>query len=435
MSHSIEVVSPVSRKIIVSVPAEEVNAALSAAAKEVGAGVTLPGFRKGKAPASVIEKRLTAEVYSRASESLVNKQVEQILAQENLKPLSRLEFDGDPIARGKDLNFNFTFETLPEIALPEDLTALSVAMGSTEATPEYIAEFATNIRRRFASLEDVNEVRLPENGDIVTIDVDGEVEGKPVEGMKVREYSIQLTEPQEGKQLSELDNIIRRLHPGEEGNGSMLCPEDHPDPSLRGKTADLHVKLHKIQKQILPELNEEFAKKAGFKDVEALNKSITEQATRSKASAVRSEAEQALLDSCLEGLEFPLPEIVVKEQQEEYENELRSYLRQQGLEKDAVEESVKTMQDENRRQGEERARAFVFLAALAQREKLEVSPQEVDYQIMRMASQYGEDFRKLRDALYNNGAVASIRDRILNQKAMDLMFDKAQKVSKEASAN
>ena len=142
MSYSIEVVSPVARKISVSVPAEEVNAALSAAAKAVGANVTLPGFRKGKAPAAVIEKRLTAEVYARASESMVNKQVEEILGKENLKPLSKMDFDGDPIARGKDLNFSFSFETLPEIALPEDLSALSVAMGPTEATAEDVEEFA-----------------------------------------------------------------------------------------------------------------------------------------------------------------------------------------------------------------------------------------------------------------------------------------------------
>ena len=434
MSHSIEVVSPVSRKISVTVPAEEVNSALTAAAKAVGAGVTLPGFRKGKAPAAVIEKRLTAEVYARASETLVNQKVADILEQENLKPLSKLDFDGDPIARGKDLVFSFAFETLPDIALPEDLSALSVNMGPSEATAEDIEEFTTGMRKRFATLEDVAESRLPENGDIVTIDVDGEVDGKPVQGMKVREYSIQLTEPQEGKQLSELDKIIRGLRPGEEGDGSMPCPEDHPDESLRGKTADLHVKLHKIQKEILPELNEEFAKKVGFQDLEALKKALADQANRQKAADARSEAEQSLLDSCLEGLEFPLPETVVKAQQADYENELRGYLQQQGLEKDAIEESLKTMHEQTRKQGEERARAFVFLAALAQREKLEVSPQEIDFQIMQMASQYKEDFRKLRDALYSNGAVADIRERMLNRKAMNLMFDKAQKNGAEAAA-
>ncbi len=427
MTHSIEVVSPVSRKISVVIPAEDVNAAISAAAKAVGSSITIPGFRKGKVPASIIEKRFQGEVYSRASENLVGKAVADILEKEDLKPLSRPEFDGEPMERGKELTFRFTFDTLPDITLPEDLSALSVPMASSEATEEDVANFTNGVLRRFATLEDVKEARLPENGDIVTIDIDGEVDGKPVEEMKVRNYDIQLAVPQEGNQLSELDKIIRSLRAGEEGSGSMVCPDDHPTAELRGKTADLHVKMHKIQKQILPELDDEFAKKVGFADAEALKKQLADQAGRAKASQARSEAEQALLDSCLEGQEFPLPETVVKMHRTEYENELRGYLQQQGLDKDAVENSVKTMDAECQKQGEERARAFLFLMALARREKLEVQPQEIDFQIMQMAQQYKEDYHKLRETLYGNGAVEDIRDRMLNRKALNLLFDKAQK--------
>ena len=120
---------------------------------------------------------------------------------------------------------------------------------------------------------------------------------------------------------------------------------------------------------------------------------------------------------------------MVKNQQVEYENEIREYLSQQGLDKAAIDESVKNMEGEIRTRGEERARVQVFLTALARREKLEVSAQEVDMQIMQMAREYKQDFRKLREALYQNGAVNDIQDRMLNSKAMSLMFDKAQKVA------
>ncbi len=427
MNYSIEVVSPVSRKISAVIPAEDVSAAISAAAKAVGAGIAIPGFRKGKVPPAIIEKRFQAEVYSRASEDLVGKAVSEILEKEGLKPLSRPEFDGEPMERGKDLTFSFSFETLPDITLPEDLSALSVPVAPSEATQEDVDNFTNGVLRRFATLEDVTESRTPVNGDVVTIDIDGEVDGKPVEEMKVRNYDIQLSEPQEGSQLSELDKIIRSLHAGEEGHGSMVCPEDHPTVELRGKTAELHVKLHKIQKQILPSLDDEFAKKVGFADAEALKKQMADQAGRAKASQARSEAEQALLDSCLEGQEFPLPESVVSMHRSEYENELRNYLRQQGLDKDAVENSIKSMEEECRKQGEERSRAFLFLMALARREKLDVQPQEVDFQIMQMAQQYKEDYHKLRETLYSNGAANEIRDRLLNRKALNLLYDNAQK--------
>lgn len=430
MAHSIEVVSPVSRKISVTVPAEEVNAALNAAAREVGAAVTLPGFRKGKAPVSVIEKRFAGEVISRATETLVERRVADILKEEDLKPMSRLDYEGGQITRGQDLSFSFSFETLPDdIKLPEDLSALTVEMDSSEATEEEIAAFTKRVLRSTATLEEVKEPRLPENDDIVTIDVDGEVDGKPVPGMKVENYSIQLADPKEGSELSELDKIIRGLHAGEEGTGTMVCGEDHVDETLRGKTVNLRVKLNSINREILPEIDDEYAKKVGFTDAEALRKMIADQASHNKLAAARSEAERKLMASVLEGQEFPLPEAVVKAQQEEYENELREYLGQQGLDKESVEGSIKNMAADNRKQAEERARVQLFLTALARREKLEVTPQEVDMQIMQMAHQYKQDFQKLRDALYQNGAVNEIQDRMLNTKAMALMFDKAQKVA------
>ncbi len=435
MAHSIEVVSPVSRKISVTVPAEEVNAALSAAAREVGASVTLPGFRKGKAPASVIEKRFAGEVISRATETLVERRVADILKEENLKPLSRLDYEGGQITRGQDLSFSFSFETLPDdIKLPEDLSALTVEMDSSEATEEEVAAFTNRLLKSTATLEEVKEARLPENGDIVTIDVDGEVDGKSVPGMKVENYSIQLSEPKDGKELSELDKIIRGLHAGEEGTGSMVCPEDHVDETLRGKTVNLRVKLNRISREILPELDDDYAKKIGFSDLEALKKMITDQANHNKLTNARSEAERKLMTSVLEGQTFPLPESVVKAQQEEYENEVREYLSQQGLEKEAIDETVKNMGEDSRKQAEERARIQLFLTALARREKIEVTAQEVDMQIMQMAHQYNQDFHKLREALYQNGAVNDIQDRMVNSKAMNLMFDKAQKVAPAAEA-
>ena len=435
MAHSIEVVSPVSRKISVTVPAEEVNAALSAAAREVGASVTLPGFRKGKAPASVIEKRFAGEVISRATETLVERRVADILKEEDIKPLSRLDYEGGQITRGQDLSFSFSFETLPDdIKLPEDLSALTVEMDSSEATEEEVAAFTNRLLKSTATLEEVKEARLPENGDIVTIDVDGDVDGKSVPGMKVENYSIQLSEPKDGKELSELDKIIRGLHAGEEGTGTMVCPEDHVDETLRGKTVNLRVKLNRISREILPELDDDYAKKLGFADLDALKKMIADQASHNKLTNARSEAERKLMSSVLEGQTFPLPEAVVKAQQEEYENEVREYLSQQGLEKEAIDETVKNMGEDSRKQAEERARVQLFLTALARREKIEVTAQEVDMQIMQMAHQYKQDFHKLREALYQNGAVNDIQDRMVNSKAMNLMFDKAQKVAPAAEA-
>ena len=204
--------------------------------------------------------------------------------------------------------------------------------------------------------------------------------------------------------------------------------------NLRGKTVDLHVKLHKISREVLPELNDEYAKKVGFADEAALRRSLAEEAGRNKASAAREEAERKILETLLAAQDFPLPESLVKARREEYESEVRSYLSRGGLDKDAIENSLKGMEEDCQKQAEERARAQIFLTALARREKIEVSEQEVDMQIMRMAREYKQDFRKLRDLLYQNGAVNDLHDRIATAKAMELLFDKAEKVRAEAAA-
>ena len=142
MEHSIEVVSPVARKISVTVPAAGVNAVLDSTVRGFGANLSLDGFRKGKVPARVIERRFPEEIVSRATETLVNGQVSEILEKEGLNPISRIEFDsGDArqVERDQSFSFTFSFEVLPDsIELPEDMSALSVDVEAPELKPEEV---------------------------------------------------------------------------------------------------------------------------------------------------------------------------------------------------------------------------------------------------------------------------------------------------------
>ena len=122
MEHSVETVSPVQRKITVSVPAADVDRAIDKAVRRFGADLILPGFRKGKVPAKVLEKRFGNEIYARATDTLVNEAIAEILDKEKLHPMSRIQFEGEgsQAARGKDFSFGFSFEVLSDdIKLPE----------------------------------------------------------------------------------------------------------------------------------------------------------------------------------------------------------------------------------------------------------------------------------------------------------------------------
>lgn len=436
MEHSIEVVSPVARKISVTVPAAGVNAVLDSTVRGFGANLSLDGFRKGKVPARVIERRFPEEIVSRATENLVNSQVSEILEKENLNPINRVEFesgDAAQVERGKDFSFTFSFEILPDsIRLPEDMGALSVEVGAPDLQPEEVAGIILRIRKSMATLEEVTENRLPQDGDVVLVDVEGSVDGKPAPGMSAQNFLMQLQAPKEGDKPAEVDDLVRTLHVGEEGEGSMVASEDHPDPSLRGQTIQIKAKLHRISREVLPELDDEFAKKAGFEDLGKLRQAILDQAMNNKLREVRSKGQRKLLDSLLDAQDFPLPETLVDKHLNEYLAEARDSLTRQGLDENAIADTLKNMRDEGLVQARMQAKAQAFLMALAFRENIKVAQQEADRYIYQMAQETKQDFAKLREAIWQNGMIHDIQERLMAAKALDLLYSKAQKIVVDA---
>lgn len=436
MEHSIEVVSPVARKISVTVPAAGVNAVLDSTVRGFGANLSLDGFRKGKVPARVIERRFPEEILSRATEHLVNSQVSDILEKENLNPVSRVEFasgDTAQVERDKDFAFIFSFEILPDsIQLPEDMAALSVDVGAPDLQPEEVAGILLRVRKSMATLEDVTENRLPQDGDVVLADVEATVDGKPVPGMSAQNFLLQVHAPREDGKPAEMEDIVRTLRVGEEGEGSMVVPEDHPDPTLRGRTVQLKAKLHKISRELLPEIDDEFAAKVGFEDLGKLRQAVLDQAMNNKLREIRSKGQRKLLDGLLDAQDFPLPETMVEKHLNEYLAEARDSLTRQGLDQNAIADTLKSMRDEGMVQARMQAKAQAFLMALAFRENIKVAQQEADRYILQMAQETKQDFAQLREAIWQNGMIHDIQERLMAGKALDLLYSKAQKIVVDA---
>lgn len=430
MEHSVETVSPVQRNITASVPAADVDRAIDKAIRRFGADLTLPGFRKGKVPAKVLEKRFGGEICARAADALVNEAIEEILDKEKLRPMSRIRFEGEAAQaeRGKDFSFGFSFEVLPaDIKLPEDLSALEVEVENAEVLPAELEELTGRVLRAMAHLEDVTENRLPQDADVVLVDIDGEFEGKSVDGMKAENYLMQLNAPGEGEKMSELDTLIRTLHAGEEGEAPMVCPDIFPVEELRGKTITIKCKLHKISREVLPDLDDETAKKAGFPDAETLRKAIAEQAANNKIRTVRSAAQQKLLESLLDSQDFPLPETLVNTYLNEYLAAAHNDMVRKGMDQKAVAGALEGMKEEGMVEARMQAKAQAFLMALGRREGIQVSDMDVDRQIYQMAQESRQDFRKLRETAWQNGMAHELQNRILAAKALDLMYGKAKK--------
>ena len=180
MEFVVENLSPTRKKIAFTLTADDVNAAINTAVKGFQKDLSLPGFRKGKVPASVVEKRFGEDVYARATQDEINGLLQKTLKDSSLTPVSSMEMDNhDAFARDTEFKCNVTFDVLPEIEFP-NYEGLEVDQAKADVSDDDVNEIIENLRGRMAELTEVTEDRLPQDGDTVDVDYSGTAEeGRP----------------------------------------------------------------------------------------------------------------------------------------------------------------------------------------------------------------------------------------------------------------
>lgn len=424
MQYSSEDLTPVKKKITVTVPQEEADAALSAAIAMYRTSVQMDGFRKGKVPASIIEKRFGEALYREATEDLVNVHINEIVTEMKVSPISRIDFDGGQLERGKEFVYSISFEVLPEFDVP-DFTQLKAEEEEAIVDESEVDEVIDRLRQSMSKTETVDEVRQPQSGEIAVIDFAAfDEEGEPVAGITANDFSIPLGA---GQTLEDFEKIIMSLKPGEEGEGPVAFPADFFNPEFAGRTLTMKATLKEIKMHILPELNDEFAKQAGnFDTVEALQDSIRQSYIKSKTDLHRSAAQKSLLDQLLAKTDFALPETMVEGNINAMVAELEDKLSRQGRN---IESSGKTKEEyieEFRPEAESLAKGHVFLMTVAQKNDISVAEYEVDIALRQIAYQNRTDFEQLKEYYVKNNLMFVLRDRLLCDKAMDLIYEKAE---------
>ena len=294
MEFVVENLSPTRKKIAFTLTADDVNAAINTAVKGFQKDLSLPGFRKGKVPASVVEKRFGEDVYARATQDEINGLLQKTLKDSSLTPVSSMEMDNhDAFARDTEFKCNVTFDVLPEIEFP-NYEGLEVDQAKADVSDEDVNEIIENLRGRMAELTEVTEDRLPQDGDTVDVDYSGtDEEGNKIDDVQGENFGVALGQ---GQALPDFEALVKTAKVGEEKTGPVNFPADYPHKPLAGKTVIFTIKVNKIQTSQKPEVNEEFAQKVGQESLEKMKTSIVEHVSATKAQAARSEAMKKLID-------------------------------------------------------------------------------------------------------------------------------------------
>ncbi|SNR61147.1 trigger factor [Humidesulfovibrio mexicanus] len=431
MEYKVEELSPVKRKINITVPVEEVNAALSTAVALYRHRYEIKGFRRGKAPSSVVESKYRTQIYQEATTDLVNYQINEALGSLGVMPLSRIDVDAKELVRDQELNYSIEFEVAPDFPLP-DYESLAVDVEKAEVKPEEITEVEQRILSNAATVKPISEVRLAKEGDIVVITFGAYKDGEVYQGIQAENFELTIGEKQA---LPEFEDLLKTLKPGENGECEITFPEDFINPAMAGQTLTMRATLHAIKERILPELTDEVAKRAGgFESVEKMREAIEKSYLQSREQLNKSMAQKKLLDQLVAKVEYPLPPSMVENRIDRLLADLEQKLDRQGKSLSALGKSLEELREAHRAQAEEAVRGEIMLLAIAKKENLDVKSEEIDVALTQVARQHGQDLLSVKQYYEENNLIFPLKDRILADKAIELVYARAAKTEVAAAA-
>ncbi|AUN40004.1 trigger factor [Tsukamurella tyrosinosolvens] len=385
MKSTVEQLSPTRVRLSVEVPFDELAPDFDRAYETLAQQVNIPGFRKGKAPAKLIEARVGRDaVLSQVINDALPGKYSQAVLDADVKALGQPEIDIDKLEYGETFSFTAEVDVRPEITLPE-YSGIEVEVPSLEVTDADIDEQIEGLRARFGTLKGVD--RAVETGDFVTIDLSATVDGKDVEDAKTTGLSHEVGS---GNLIDGLDEAIVGLKSGEskEFKTTLVAGE------FAGQEADVTVVVDSVKERELPELDDEFAQLASeFDTVEELRGDLRERVEQNKKLGQAADIRDAVLDKLLEAVEVPLPEAVVKEQADA---NVHDVLHQVGHNEELLETALKAQgttreefETQARESAEKQVKVQLLLDAIADAQDVQVDQQELQEHILFQSQRYG----------------------------------------------
>ncbi|MGF6948217.1 trigger factor [Neobacillus sp. B4I6] len=408
--------------LTVEVSAEKVNEGLTAAFNKVVKQVNVPGFRKGKMPRPMFEKRFGVEsLYQDALDILLPEAYGSAIDETGIEPIDRPDIDIEQMEKGKELIFKATVQVKPEVTLGE-YKGLEVEALDTNVTDEDVANELKTLQERQAELV-VKEEGTIENGDTVVLDFEGFVDGEAFEGGKAENHSLEIGS---GSFIPGFEEQLVGLATGESKDVEVTFPEEYHAAELAGKPAVFKVTIHEIKGKELPALDDEFAKDVDdeVETLDALKEKIKTRLENSK----KHEAEHHLRDTVVEkaaaNAEVEIPDVMINSEVNRMLQEFEQRLQMQGMNLELYFQF--SGQDENalREQMKEeaviRVRTNLTLEAIAKAENLEVTEEEVDAELENMAGMYNMTVDSIKQAL---GGLEGIKSDLKLKKAVDFIVE------------
>ena len=407
---------------------EEFNDAINAVYKRESKKMNIPGFRKGKAPRHFIEKYYGEEVfYEAAIDHLYRPMVMEAVEKSGLQVISIGEFKIDEIGKDKGILCKLNVVTKPEASI-EGYKGIEVTRPSVEVTAEDIDREIDRVRERNSRIITVED-RAAENGDMVTIDFDGYVDGKQFDGGKAENYELTLGA---GQFIPGFEDQVIGHNVGDEFDIDVTFPEDYHAEELKGKPAVFKIKLHEIKMKELPVVDDEFVKDVSeFDTVDDYRKDIEKHLTEQREKAADNDVENQLVEAVIEKVQAEIPDEMVENEVDEIINSFAYRLQSQGLKLETylkyTGQTTDDLRVQYKPQAERQVKVRLGLEKIAELENLKPTEEETEAEYQKLADAYGMPLESVKNLV----TVEGINGDIQNQKAIDFVKANAVIVEKK----
>jgi trigger factor len=427
MAVTVETLDKLERRITLTLPAEVLKSEVDNRLKKLARTVKADGFRPGKVPMTVVAQRYGYSVQYEVINDKLGEAFATAAAEAQLRVAGQpsiAEKEGGPV--DGQLQFDATFEVYPEVKIG-DLSAIEVERASAEVNDAAIDRTVDILRKQRRTFNQRPAAEGAADGDRVTIDFEGKIDGVPFDGGKAEGFQFLVGE---GQMLEAFEKAVRGMKTGESKTFPLQFPEDYQGKEVAGKEADFLVTVNKIEAQNLPEVNEEFIKTLGLADgsVDALRADIQKNLAREVKFRVAARNKAHALDAALKAAEFDVPKSLVAAESDRLVENARADLKARGI-KDADKAPIPA--EMFTPQAERRVRLGLIVAELVKTNNLQAKPEQLQAHIEELSQSYEQPAQVVAWYMSDRQRMAEVEAVVIEQNVTDFILG-ATKVTDKA---
>ena len=425
MSVQVENLEKNMAKLTVTVSADKFEKAMQEAYQKQKSRINIPGFRKGKVPRAMIEKAYGPEMfYDDAANIVINEEYPQAMEESGLDIVSRPDIEVTQIEKGSEFVFVAEVAVKPDVELGE-YKGVAVTKSEVSVSDEEVTAELENIRNQQARTIEVTD-RAVQEGDTVIIDFEGFVDGVAFEGGKGENHPLEI-----GSHAF-IDNFEEQLigkNAGDETEVHVTFPEQYQAKELAGKPAVFQVKIHTIKAKEVPELSDEFISDISeFDTLDEYKADVKEKLLKRKEDAAKGAKEDEAIQKIIDASKMDIPDPMIDMQCENMIQEFEGRISQQGLSLEQYMQfsgsNIDKIKEQVRPEAVQRIQSSLVLEKIAEKENVEVTEDEINAQIDKMASVYGMPGEKMKEFLSEEDT-ENIKRNLSIEKAVEIIMEHA----------